>query len=89
MASPGLLTGRGLRHSGPPGKQPGGEQKYAAGHWNQAGRALGPYDLTVHGPNGFYRRFAGDTSRPQPLVTVAAAPPAVKPLTDSGPCATA
>lgn len=47
-------------------------QKYAAGHWNQAGRALGPYDLTVHGPNGFYRRFAGDTSRPQPLVTVAA-----------------
>ena len=47
-------------------------QKHAAGHWNKAGHALGPYDLTVHGPNGFHRRFAGDTSRPQPVVTVAA-----------------
>lgn len=47
-------------------------EKYAAGHWNKAGRAPGPYDLTVHGPNGFYRRFAGDTSKAQPIVTVAA-----------------
>ena len=47
-------------------------QKYAAGHWNKAGCAPGPYDLTVHGPNGFYRRFAGDTSKAQPIVTVAA-----------------
>ncbi len=47
-------------------------ETYAAGHWNTLGREPGPYDLTVHGPNGFYRRFAGDTSRPQPLVTVAA-----------------
>jgi phospholipase C len=45
---------------------------YAAGHWNQAGRSPGPFDLTVHGPNGFYRRFAGDTSKSQPAVTVAA-----------------
>ncbi len=47
-------------------------ERYAAGHWNKAGRPPGPYDLTVHGPNGFYRRFAGDTSRAQPVVTVSA-----------------
>jgi phospholipase C len=47
-------------------------EKYAAGHWNRAGRALGAFDLTVHGPNGFYRRFAGDTARPQPVISVAA-----------------
>ena len=35
-------------------------------------RRTGLYDLTVHGPNGFYRRFAGDASRPQPQVTIAA-----------------
>ncbi len=46
-------------------------QTYAAGHWNAAGRGPGPYDLSVHGPNGFYRRFAGDTTRAQPRVTVA------------------
>ncbi|NQE60629.1 phosphocholine-specific phospholipase C [Caulobacter sp. RHG1] len=45
-------------------------EKYAAGHWNKPG--LGPYDLTVHGPNGFYRRFAGDVTKVQPLVTVSA-----------------
>ncbi|MFN3777772.1 MAG: phosphocholine-specific phospholipase C [Brevundimonas aurantiaca] len=44
-------------------------ETYAAGHWN-TGRP-GPYDLTVHGPNGFYRRFAGDTAQPQPQVTIA------------------
>ena len=47
-------------------------QKYAAGHWNKPGRPPGPYDLTVHGPHGFYRRFAGDTSKAQPLVTASA-----------------
>jgi phospholipase C len=47
-------------------------RRYAAGQWNRTGRGPGPYDLTVHGPNGFYRRFAGDTSRAQPIVTVAA-----------------
>jgi len=26
--------------------------------------------LTVHGPNGFYRRFAGDASRTQPAIKV-------------------
>lgn len=47
-------------------------QKYAAGHWNKPGRPPGPYDFTVHGPHGFYRRFAGDTSKAQPLVTASA-----------------
>ena len=49
-------------------------QTYAAGHWNATGRGPGPYDLSVHGPNGFYRRFAGDTTRAQPRVTVATDP---------------
>jgi phospholipase C len=26
--------------------------------------AVGPYDLSLHGPNGFFRRFAGDTTQP-------------------------
>jgi len=47
-------------------------EAYAAGHWNHAGRAPGSYDLTVQGPNGFHRRFAGDASRPQPVVSVTA-----------------
>jgi phospholipase C len=47
-------------------------ETYAAGQWNRPGRAPGPYDLTVQGPNGFYRRFAGDASRPQPGVSVTA-----------------
>jgi phospholipase C len=34
---------------------------------------MGAYDLTVQGPNGFYRRFAGDARRVEPLVKVAAA----------------
>jgi phospholipase C len=33
-------------------------ERYAAGHWNGE-KPLGVYDLIVHGPNGFYRRFAG------------------------------
>ncbi len=49
----------------------GAGERYAAGHWNGAGE-LGAYDLTVHGPNGFYRRFAGDTARPQLAVAVSA-----------------
>ncbi|MES3027953.1 MAG: phospholipase C, phosphocholine-specific [Pseudomonadota bacterium] len=49
----------------------GAGERYAAGHWNGAG-GLGAYDLTVHGPNGFYRRFAGDTARPQLGVAVSA-----------------
>jgi phospholipase C len=36
----------------------GAGRRYAADHWNRAG-ALEAYDLIVHGPNGFYRRFAG------------------------------
>ncbi|WP_426043361.1 phosphocholine-specific phospholipase C [Caulobacter sp. DWR3-1-2] len=47
-------------------------ETYAAGHWNSTSRPPGPYDLTVHGPQGFYRRFAGDASRSQPSVSVAA-----------------
>jgi phospholipase C len=36
----------------------GAGERYAAGHWNRTG-ASEAYDLIVHGPNGFYRRFAG------------------------------
>lgn len=36
----------------------GAGERYAAGHWNRTG-PLKAYDLIVHGPNGFYRRFAG------------------------------
>jgi len=32
-------------------------QSHAAGHWNADYREV--YDLAVHGPNGFYRHFAG------------------------------
>ncbi|WP_443751409.1 phosphocholine-specific phospholipase C [Asticcacaulis solisilvae] len=32
-------------------------QTHAAGHWNDGLREV--YDLVVHGPNGFYRHFAG------------------------------
>ena len=32
-------------------------QTFAAGHWNHREREV--YDLAVHGPNGFYRRFSG------------------------------
>ncbi|WP_374572090.1 phosphocholine-specific phospholipase C [Phenylobacterium sp.] len=45
----------------------GAGERYAAGQWNGADGA-GAYDLTVQGPNGFYRRFAGDARRPQPRV---------------------
>ena len=48
----------------------GAGERHAAGHWNPDGQGIGPYDLTVHGPNGFYRRFAGDASKPQPMVSV-------------------
>ena len=34
-------------------------QSYNAGDWNNEGRHL--YDLHIHGPNGFYRHFAGRT----------------------------
>jgi phospholipase C len=40
----------------------GAGERYAAGHWNRAG-PLGSHDLIVHGPNGFYRRFAGRTDQ--------------------------
>lgn len=36
----------------------GAGERYAAGHWNRE-TPLEAYDLIVHGPNGFYRRFAG------------------------------
>ena len=32
-------------------------QSYTAAHWNHREREV--YDLAVHGPNGFYRHFAG------------------------------
>ncbi len=36
----------------------GAGERYAADHWNRVG-PLEAYDLILHGPNGFYRRFAG------------------------------
>ena len=36
----------------------GAGERYAAGHWNGE-TPLENYDLIAHGPNGFYRRFAG------------------------------
>ena len=38
----------------------GAGERYVAGHWNRA-EGLEAYDLIVHGPHGFYRRFAGRT----------------------------
>ncbi|MFT4074382.1 MAG: phospholipase C, phosphocholine-specific [Asticcacaulis sp.] len=48
-------------------------QTYAAGHWNHKDREV--YDLAVHGPNGFYRHFAGrlrddDKLMPDPVMVV-------------------
>jgi phospholipase C len=37
---------------------------HAAGDWNRVG--LEAYDLTVHGPNGFHRRFAGGVAAASP-----------------------
>jgi phospholipase C len=42
----------------------GAGHRVAAGHWNPLG--FEAYDLTVHGPNGFYRRFAGGLAAPGP-----------------------
>jgi phospholipase C len=50
----------------------GAGERHAAGHWNGDAGMAG-YDLTVHGPNGLFRRFAGDARRGEPLVKVAAA----------------
>lgn len=40
----------------------GAGERHAAGHWNRAG-PLEAYDQIVHGPDGFYRRFAGRTDQ--------------------------
>ena len=40
----------------------GAGERYAAGHWNETA-PRDAYDLIVHGPNGFYRRFAGRTDQ--------------------------
>ena len=37
-------------------------------NWKIAAFAEGKYDLTVHGPNGFYRRFSGSKADPDLLV---------------------
>jgi phospholipase C len=51
----------------------GAGHRHAADHWNAVG--LEAYDLTVHGPNGFHRRFAG---------SVTAAGPALQLVEDAG-----
>ena len=42
-----------------------------AGSWSVPS---GQYDLAIHGPNGFYRRFAGDLARPGGGLAVTAVP---------------
>ncbi len=44
----------------------GAGARHAAGTWNPAGRGKA-YDLTVLGPNGFHRHFAGAGSEPAEL----------------------
>ena len=44
----------------------GAGHHHSAGHWNTAG--LDTYDLTVHGPNGFHRRFAGSLAAAGPAL---------------------
>ena len=55
--------------------QPGGPWTYTTGSghqltgsWNVAGQSKGGYDFTVHGPNGFVRRFEGTASAAGPEV---------------------
>lgn len=40
-------------------------------NWEIAAFKKGEYDLSVHGPNGFYRRFSGTKNDPELLVTCA------------------
>ena len=40
-------------------------------NWEIAAFEKGEYDLSVHGPNGFYRRFSGTKNDPELLVTCA------------------
>jgi phospholipase C len=44
----------------------GAGHRHLAGHWNASG--LEAYDLTVHGPNGFNRRFAGSLADAGPAL---------------------
>lgn len=46
----------------------GAGDRHPAGHWNRAG--FDAYDLTVHGPNGFHRRFAGRLDAGAPRISV-------------------
>ena len=48
----------------------GAGERHAAGHWN-APAGLKAYDLTVHGPNGFHRRFAGRIGQAGPELVAA------------------
>jgi len=48
----------------------GAGHRHAAGPWNGPD-GQGEYDFAVHGPNGFYRRFAGDARRAAPAVRAA------------------
>ncbi|MFN3522574.1 MAG: phosphocholine-specific phospholipase C [Phenylobacterium sp.] len=48
----------------------GAGHRHSAGEWN-AVAGPGEYDFAVHGPNGFFRRFAGDARRASPGVQAA------------------
>ncbi|HEV2634861.1 MAG TPA: phospholipase C, phosphocholine-specific [Actinocrinis sp.] len=55
--------------------QPGGPWTYTvgagrdlAGTWNVSGQKQGAYDFSVHGPNGFVRRFTGTAGAAGPEV---------------------
>jgi phospholipase C len=58
-------------------------ERYAAGHWNRAA-PLDAYDLILHGPNGFYRRFAGRTGQDLAVALTEATGGVVVAITNSG-----
>jgi phospholipase C len=53
-----------------PGGEPLSWTVAAGASFTTREQVQGPYDVRVHGPNGFYRRFAGDTATP--MLTVRA-----------------
>ncbi|MHA3702968.1 phosphocholine-specific phospholipase C [Jatrophihabitans sp. YIM 134969] len=70
----------------PPSSYTLGAGRSLAAHWS----APGAYDLAIHGPNGFYRRWAGTSTAAEPEVTLdvvggvlvlAVANPGTRPLT--------
>jgi phospholipase C len=63
----------------------GAGHRVAAGHWNALG--FEAYDLTVHGPNGFYRRFAGGLASVAPQLQLVEGGGGVALVLTAGPAA--